>query len=169
MGEFIVDTDGYTVVYTDGACLSNGKNGAVAGIGVWFRGGNPYNLSQPVIGRATNNNAEIQAITAAANQANIAGIRCLKIFTDSQFAINCATKWIYTWKKNGWKTQDGRNVINKSELQVMEMALEPLNIKFVHVNSHQGNYGNQEADRLARAGCEKYKPEYYYDSSSSDD
>ncbi|XP_058800299.1 ribonuclease H1-like [Phymastichus coffea] len=164
MGEFIVDTDGYTVVYT--ACFSNDAN---AGIGVWFGEGNLYNISQGMIKEAIDNYAEIQAITYAAKHANKARIRRLKIFTDSEFVIDCATKWIYTWKKNGWKTQDGRNVINKSELQTMEIELKPMNIKFVHVNSHQGNYGNQEAYRLARAGCEKYKPEYSSDSSSSDD
>jgi hypothetical protein len=33
---FEVDSEGYVVVYTDGACRANGKNGARAGIGVWF-------------------------------------------------------------------------------------------------------------------------------------
>lgn len=33
---FIVDGDGYVVVYTDGACPLNGRFGATAGIGVWF-------------------------------------------------------------------------------------------------------------------------------------
>ena len=33
---FIVDSDGYVVVYTDGACFNNGKPDAQAGISVWF-------------------------------------------------------------------------------------------------------------------------------------
>lgn len=33
---FTVDEDDYVVVYTDGACLKNGKPNAQAGIGVWF-------------------------------------------------------------------------------------------------------------------------------------
>lgn len=39
---FKVDNDGYVIVYTDGACPSNGRNGATAGIGVWF--GNNHHL-----------------------------------------------------------------------------------------------------------------------------
>lgn len=34
--KFTIDDDGYVVVFTDGACSSNGKTGAKAGIGVWF-------------------------------------------------------------------------------------------------------------------------------------
>ena len=34
--EFHCDEKGYIHVYTDGACGSNGKAGAKAGIGVWF-------------------------------------------------------------------------------------------------------------------------------------
>lgn len=39
---FWVDADGYVTVYTDGACPSNGRNGATAGIGVFF--GNDHHL-----------------------------------------------------------------------------------------------------------------------------
>ena len=33
---FIIDSDNYIIVYTDGSCLNNGKPDAQAGIGVWF-------------------------------------------------------------------------------------------------------------------------------------
>ncbi|XP_050507997.1 uncharacterized protein LOC126885467 [Diabrotica virgifera virgifera] len=35
------EEDGYTIVFTDGACENNGKPIAKAGIGVWFRDGHP--------------------------------------------------------------------------------------------------------------------------------
>lgn len=38
---FIIDPDGFTVVYTDGACSNNGKRGAKAGIGIWFNHEHP--------------------------------------------------------------------------------------------------------------------------------
>lgn len=40
---FRVDSDGYVVVYTDGACSGNGTGGknVKAGIGVWFNDGHP--------------------------------------------------------------------------------------------------------------------------------
>ncbi len=34
--DYLVDYEGYVVVYTDGACPSNGANATSGGIGVWF-------------------------------------------------------------------------------------------------------------------------------------
>lgn len=89
------------------------------------------NVSQPVDGRATNNMAEIQAVTIAARQAQKAGIDKLKISTDSQFLINCAKDWMPKWKRNNWQTSNGKPVINKAELVEMEKALKPLNVTWV--------------------------------------
>ncbi|XP_043258214.1 ribonuclease H1 isoform X2 [Colletes gigas] len=156
LSDYIMDDNGYVNVYTDGACSSNGRRNARAGIGVWFGDGHPMNISQPVVGRATNNMAEIQAVTAAAKLAKQVGIKKLKIHTDSQFLIKCITRWLPKWKKNGWKTVDKKPVINKIELLEMEEALASLNVIWKHVNGHVGIYGNEMADRLAKAGSLKY-------------
>ncbi|KAL0112782.1 hypothetical protein PUN28_012211 [Cardiocondyla obscurior] len=129
---FMVDKDGYVNVFTDGACSSNGYKNARAGIGVWFQDNHPLNVSEPVEGRATNNMAEIQAVTRAARQAQKAGIDKLKINTDSQFLISCATQWMPNWKRNGWVTSEAKPVINKTELLEMEEALKPLNVTWVN-------------------------------------
>lgn len=84
------------------------------------------NISQPVEGRPTNNIAEIQAVTIAAKQAKKAGIKKLKINTDSKFLISCITQWMPKWKQTGWKTINNKSVINKIELLEMEKELESL-------------------------------------------
>lgn len=154
--DFITDKDGYVNVYTDGACSSNGFQGAKAGVGVWFGDNHPLNVSEPVVGRATNNMAEIQAVTRAANQAKAAGITKLRVNTDSQFLIKCVTQWMPKWKANGWRTASKQPVINKTELLQMENALKSLNVLWNHVNGHVGIHGNEMADKLAREGCLKY-------------
>jgi len=155
--QFHVDVNGYTEVYTDGACTSNGRGNAKAGIGIWFSDNNPLNVSQPVNGRATNNMAEIQAVTVAARQAQKAGIKKLKINTDSKFLISCITQWMPKWKRSGWQTTNGKPVINKEELIEMEKALTPLQVSWNHVRGHIGIYGNEMADKLARSGSERYR------------
>ncbi|KAH0948776.1 hypothetical protein HN011_005034 [Eciton burchellii] len=154
---FIMDEDGYVNVFTDGACSSNGYENARAGIGVWFQDNHPLNISQPVEGRPTNNMAEIQAVTIAAKQAKKAGIKKLKINTDSKFLISCITQWMPQWKKKGWKTKNDKPVKNKIELLEMEKELKSLDIAWNHVNGHIGIHGNEMADRLARQGCLQYK------------
>ncbi|XP_076232472.1 ribonuclease H1 isoform X2 [Calliopsis andreniformis] len=155
--DYIIDNNGYVNVYTDGACSSNGGKNPRAGIGVWFGDNHPLNVSQPVVGRATNNMAEIQAVTIAAKQAKEAGIGKLKINTDSKFLLQCIQNWMPRWKANGWKTINNKPVINKTELLEMEEALTSLTVDWNHVNGHVGIYGNEMADKLARAGCLQYE------------
>lgn len=82
-------------------------------------------------GRPTNNMAEIQAVTVAARQAKKAGIKKLKINTDSKFLISCITQWMPKWKSRGWKTVGDKPVINKTELLEMEKELENLIVAWV--------------------------------------
>jgi len=105
--------DDYTQVYTDGSCLNNGKEGARAGVGVWWGKGHTFNLSQRVVGhRQTNNVVEIQAASLAIRQAMRAKINKLEVNTHSQMLINCAQSMI-KWNKNGWKTVTGQDEKNK--------------------------------------------------------
>jgi len=75
--------------------------------------------------------AEIQAVTVAMRQAKKAGIKKLKINTDSKFLISCITQWMPVWKRRGWKTVDNKPVINKTELLEMEKELENLTVAWV--------------------------------------
>ena len=50
------------IVFTDGSCSNNGKVNAKAGIGVYFGKNDPRNVSKRVIGKQTNNTAELSAV-----------------------------------------------------------------------------------------------------------
>ena len=139
-----------------------GKKGASAGIGVWWGDDHKMNTAEPA-SRPTNNCAEIEAAIKAIRLAKGSDVQKLKVFTDSQFLINCVTKWLPGWKKNGWKTKSNEDVKNKVELQVLDKLLDNksspgFKLKWQHVRGHQGIYGNEKADELARRGAEKYKP-----------
>ena len=45
-----VNQEGFTEVYTDGACPNNGKGGARAGVGVWWGAEHPLNYSRRATG-----------------------------------------------------------------------------------------------------------------------
>jgi len=149
--------DGYTHVYTDGACSNNGKgNTARAGVGVWWGEGHKLNLAQRVAGeRETNNVAEIQAATMSISQAIGAGITKLQVNTDSQFLINCVTLWMQNWKRNGWRTATKQDVKNKEELVELDKLLQTgtIAVKWKHVKGHSDIKGNIEADKLAVKGA----------------
>ncbi|KAL1138388.1 hypothetical protein AAG570_008452 [Ranatra chinensis] len=156
--DFIKSDDGFVTVYTDGACINNGKDGAKAGIGVWFNHNHPLNTSAPVEGLATCNNAEIQAARMAICQAHKVNVRNIVIFTDSQFVINCITNWIYKWKRNNWRLAGGGKVKNKDELIKLHCAIKQMDsVKWTYVAGHSGTVGNEMADSLARKGAELYQ------------
>ncbi|XP_071518691.1 ribonuclease H1 isoform X2 [Panulirus ornatus] len=157
--KFSTDSDGFLIVYTDGACEFNGRHGARAGVGVYFGPDHPLNVSEPVKGRATNNTAEIQAATYALELAQASGFKKVAVHTDSQFMINCMTSWLKNWKKKNWCKSDGEPVKNKEDLITLDAASEGLAVKWVHVKGHAGHEGNELADKLARQGAKNYKAE----------
>ncbi|XP_074640906.1 ribonuclease H1-like [Tubulanus polymorphus] len=148
-------TGSAVIVYTDGACSSNGKKGAAAGIGVYWGEGHPMNVSERLPGRQTNNRAEIHAAVKAIKQAKSMNKLSVKLHTDSQFLINSVTKWMKNWKRNGWKLASGEPVVNREDFEALDLAMCGMNIQWVHVRGHAGILGNEEADRLANAGAKK--------------
>ncbi|XP_048005541.1 ribonuclease H1-like [Leguminivora glycinivorella] len=154
--EFEIDDEGYVQVYTDGACSANGKQGARAGLGVFWSDSHPLNRSQPVSGRATNNCGEIQAATLAIKIALQNGITKLTINTDSQFLINVVTIWIPGWKRRGWKLASGEAVKNEIDFKDLDSVMHKLLLKWNYVKAHNGKHGNEMADRLAKAGAAMY-------------
>ena len=112
----------------------------------------------------------------------IPGIDKLNVNTDSQFTINCATKWMDKWKDNDWTLSNGKPVANREDLEKLDTAMTGMDIKWVmffrrpliwdlsnmmrgetkcsyflqsYVAGHRGHYGNEAADRLAVQGAEK--------------
>ncbi|XP_045761473.1 ribonuclease H1-like [Maniola jurtina] len=154
---FETDRDGFTQVYTDGACFSNGRDGAKAGWGVFWGDGHALNESAPVSGRATNNRGEIQGATRAIQQAIDQGLNKLTINTDSKFLIDSATKWMDGWKQNGWRLPSGEPVKNEADFRELARVKDKIQVKWNHVDAHKGIHGNEQADQLAKEGASKYK------------
>ena len=96
------------VLYTDGACSGNPGIGGYAGILIYGNVRREYNGGEL---STTNNRMEVQAV--------IVGLSRLKypcavdVYSDSSYTVNAfANRWIYAWKKNGWKKADGKAVQN---------------------------------------------------------
>jgi ribonuclease HI len=37
----------------------------------------------------------------------------MEIFSDSRYAVNCMTDWVYQWESNGWINSRGEPVVNQ--------------------------------------------------------
>ncbi len=141
-------------LYTDGACVNNGKKYAKAGIGVYSE--NLLCISERVTGHQTNQRAELYAILKALKSVNINEYDSIHLYTDSMYSINCLTKWIYKWLHNNWLDFKKKPVKNKDIiLQIYNILLSKTNIHLHHVYSHTNktdvhSIGNSKADDLAR-------------------
>ncbi|XP_077185182.1 ribonuclease H1-like [Paroedura picta] len=144
------------VVYTDGCCSSNGREKARAGTGVYWGPNHPLNSSERLPGRQTNQRAEINAACKAVEQAKSQNIKKLMIYTDSKFTINGMTDWVPNWQRNGWKTSNGQDVVNREDFERLSKLSEGMDIQWMHVPGHSGFRGNEAADRLAREGAGKH-------------
>ena len=94
-------------VYTDGSCINNGKENAIAGIGIYFGENDVRNVSQRVIGKQSNNTGELGAIYHLYDiiESDILSGKKIGIVSDSRYAIICATTY---GKKNDdkeWNTK----------------------------------------------------------------
>ncbi|MDK6644035.1 ribonuclease H family protein [Alloscardovia omnicolens] len=81
----------------------------------------------------------------------------LIIETDSQYAINCSTTWIHSWKKNGWKNSKKEPVKNAEIIKAIyaELNARSGSVEFVWVKGHAGNTYNEKVDDLARGFAER--------------
>ncbi len=156
-------TNPYETIYTDGACPNNGQEANQGGCGVFFGDGDERNISTRFyMPKPTNNRTELFAILMGLE--NSRDISSLEICSDSQYSINCITKWMKKWKQHDWKTANGKPVKNKELLlqiddELKEREKKNHSIKFRHVSNfnhvvpknkiNKDHYGNYMADKLA--------------------
>jgi ribonuclease HI len=143
-------------IYTDGACTGNPGPGGW-GVVVYFNDGSVYEIGDGCR-QTTNNRMEMQAAIAALQYFDQSGqSEAITLYTDSEYLINCVTKWVKSWKKKGWKKADGKPVQNQDLLEVLD-ELNNRKVKWQHVRGHAGNVGNERCDAIARSFAAGKKP-----------
>lgn len=171
LGEKDTWLDGALVAYCDGSCRKNGQKKSRAGVGVWFGDKSQINVSEPLQGpKQTNQRAELMAAIKCIEQVNTHYGKHVDILlmSDSQYTINCITKWIKAWQLNGWRTQSGTEVINYDLIIQLDQLYRSREgkVKLQYVSGHSGDYGNDQADKLATAGADQIRAETF--SAGSD-
>jgi ribonuclease HI len=140
-----------TIVFTDGAAKGNPGPGGWGAIIVTpdervaeLGGGAPH---------TTNNRMELSGAIAALQ--HVAGrSEPVAIYTDSTYLIQGITQWIWGWRKRGWKTAEGADVLNRElweELSALAAARNGSNarLEWHWVRGHVGTPGNERADEIS--------------------
>lgn len=134
-------------IYTDGACSGNpgpGGWGAILISGVHrkeINGGEAH---------TTNNRMELLAAISALDA--LKQPSDVDLHTDSEYVRNGISKWIFGWKKKGWRTADNKPVKNAELWQQLDTARLRHEIRWHWVKGHAGHPENERADELAREG-----------------
>lgn len=81
----------------------------------------------------------------------------LHILCDSQYVINCITKWMPGWKRKGWRKADGKPVLNVDLLKDIDAAIVGRKYTFEWVKGHAGHDLNEAADDRARDAATAYQ------------
>lgn len=159
----IPSTNKTITIWTDGACPSNGQAGAKAGVGVFFGDDSELNVSEPLpedLSPMTNQRAELYAAVRALDvvlEKLCDNFDSVQIYTDSAYVIGWVNSWWKSWEANGWrklgKAPANLDLIKLLLSNIRAVRSKNITVKFTHVLGHAGNYGNEQADRLAVNGC----------------
>ena len=143
--------------WTDGACSGNPGPG---GWGVLLRAmdGDTVVKERTLKGgeaETTNNRMELMAAISALEVLERPSE--LTITTDSSYVKDGVTKWIFGWKKNGWKTAAKKPVKNEDLWKRLDAAQARHQVIWKWIKGHAGHAENERADELAREGMEPFK------------
>lgn len=107
----------------------------------------------------TNNQMELTGvIQALANVRDLPGP--VAVYTDSTYVIRGIREWIWAWRRRGWKTTEGTDVLNRElweqlagevDARTRTTGLGPEAIAWHYVRGHTGVPGNERVDAIATA------------------
>ena len=139
------------VVFTDGAAKRNPGPGGW-GVVIVTPDGQVTELGGGT-SITTNNKMELSGAIAA--------LECLEptagpvaIYTDSTYVIQGIREWVPRWRRRGWKTATGSDVLNRElweQLWDLVAARRTDGITWHYVRGHVGIPGNERVDEIADA------------------
>ena len=151
-------------IFTDGACSGNPGPGGwgsilVSPLGKVLEMGGGELLT-------TNNRMEltaaIQALTELAKFKSLS-TKKVDLYTDSTYVIRGISQWIFNWKRNDWRTAEGKAVSNKELWQDLLQVIEDqeYELEWHYVRGHEGTPGNERCDEIAVAYSKHDRPSLY--------
>ena len=139
-------------IYTDGGCSGNPGPGGYAAI---IR---TSKMELTVSGskrKTTNNRMELMAVIVALE--NLRRSRRVTIYSDSEYVVKGASKWLPRWKANGWRSSRRSAVKNKDLWERLDDASAVHNVNWRWIRAHNGHPENERVDQMAKAEIDKLR------------
>ena len=136
-------------VFSDGAAKGNPGPGGWGVVAITPDGSvTELGGSEP---HTTNNRMELTAaIEGLSEVRRLDGL--VALYTDSTYVIKGIREWIHSWRRRGWKTVEGGDVLNRDlweRLDHLVTARGKGGVTWHYVRGHDGVCGNERVDEIA--------------------
>lgn len=140
-----------SIFYTDGSCSNNGNfpnEGGFAVVEIDPDTGEVISTYGKRCKNSTNNREEMKAILwVLLNQ----GRRNPIVYSDSAYAVNTFTSWMFGWEKRGWLKSGKKPPENLDLVKAYyEYYQKGYRLDLRHCKGHAGNIYNELADKIAK-------------------
>ena len=88
----------------------------------------------------------------------------IAVYTDSTYLIQGVTQWVWGWRRRGWKTAQGTDVLNRDLWEALSTLAEARGTRGIDwrwVRGHQGTPGNERCDEIAVGFSLQRPPDLY--------
>jgi ribonuclease HI len=85
------------------------------------------------------------------------------VYTDSTYVIRGISEWIPNWQRRGWRTMDGKEVLNRELWERLWGLVQDRagGVEWNYVRGHSGIPGNERVDEIANAFATQNDPRLY--------
>ncbi|MBQ7154713.1 MAG: ribonuclease HI [Synergistaceae bacterium] len=145
----------HVIIYTDGGASPN------PGLGGWaaILYSPEHNREREIWGAEANTTNNRMELTAAIRALEALKVPCeVDLHTDSSYLQNAFVKrWLSNWKRKGWKTSAGGDVLNRDLWERLEELTRLHRVKWHWVKGHAYDERNNRCDELVHRAREEYR------------
>ncbi|MEN9649208.1 MAG: hypothetical protein RL094_175 [Candidatus Parcubacteria bacterium] len=153
-------------IFTDGASRGNPGPGGWAAVTVFPDAHGVMHVDELGGREALTTNNRMEMMAALKSLQHFDGFYenfkevTFTIFTDSSYLLNGATKWVFGWVKNNWKTGK-EEVKNRDIWEGILKAMEGKHITWKLLKGHSGVPGNERCDVISTEFADEKDVELY--------
>ena len=139
-------------IYTDGSAHPTNPGPGGFGIVVCDDSNNVLTtISKHFTYPITNNQMELLSLLAVLKLYGNSSSEPPTVYTDSSYALNTYTNWMFGWERRGWFKSDNREPENLNIIkEYYNLIQKGYKINLQKVKAHAGHKANELADKLAK-------------------
>ena len=134
----------HVIIYTDGGASPN------PGLGGWaaILYSPEHDKEREIYGSENSTTNNRMELTAAIRALEALKVPCdVDIHTDSAYLQNAFVKrWLYNWKRNGWRTSGGSDVLNRDLWEELDRLAQIHRVKWHWVKGPSDDERNNRCD-----------------------